>query len=373
MVVAETSSPAPPKETVITIEESTVTPNVTSRKGKHIHVDRIEIPMSNTKVETHIIKIPSDVSKVKLIRPIPYEPSIRDFEANRRMYTGYQNSPRPNRNRNPQLNRYEFHDDNRHIIDNNKVKRNLQKHNKGKENNNELIHNIENLGGGHFGKHEWIKNGKQNPKKVTKNKWKQQEYQNNNQNNNFKQNSQPVKLLNENNANKIVKPQFTENKFELYESSVPVVQMQQVPAPNLFTFQALTPANIIKQSQTIEQPLLVHHNDRYISALALKNMASRGQQPLLTQHYTTHNPHVLTNFGLSNMNNYQYFPKVTYAQSTPLTFPSTVGKFIQPSMAASEQVVTTIPAVTPGIQVIQAPQFRLVKMNLSFIEFTIGI
>lgn len=132
------------------------------------------------------------------------------------------------------------------------------------------------------------------------------------------------------------------------------IHMKQVPAPNLSGLKVVDPPNMVKDPHTVKKSKATSDELEY---KLKKTPSTRQIQSLFPQQYTTHNPHVTTNFGLTDGEGYR--ASVSGYSYNSEHAPYEHGKYSQ-AVAASEQYINQVPNVpsgSSGIHVVQPPQF----------------
>lgn len=125
------------------------------------------------------------------------------------------------------------------------------------------------------------------------------------------------------------------------------VHMKQVPAPNLTGLNLVDPPDMMKEAR------LSFRTGKETTAGAEHKMSSssREAQSVFSPQYTSHNPHVVTNFGLDDSR----LKTKTYSTPNFEDKPLTSVKYTQVA-AGTEQHVTTLSAGSNGLQIVQPPQ-----------------
>lgn len=138
------------------------------------------------------------------------------------------------------------------------------------------------------------------------------------------------------------------------------IHMKQVPAPNLSGLKVVDPPNMMKEPHTVKKSKVTSDEHEY---KLKKTPSTRQIQSLFPQQYTTHNPHVTTNFGLTDGEGYR--ASVSGYSYNAESAPFDHGKYSQ-AVAASEQYINQVPNVptgNSGIHVVQPPQFGYVLFH----------
>ncbi|KAL0281582.1 UNVERIFIED_CONTAM: hypothetical protein PYX00_002522 [Menopon gallinae] len=161
--------------------------------------------------------------------------------------------------------------------------------------------------------------------------------------------SRPVKYQYESRPGPPYNPEY--NREEYAASSV---HMKQVPAPNLTGLNLVDPPDMMKEArQTFRTGKDTSGNTEY-----KVSPSSREVQSVFPPQYTSHNPHVMTNFGLDDSK----LKTKTYSIPNFEDKPFTSVKYTQIT-AGSEQQATTVSAGSNGLQIVQPPQLGSTQTN----------
>ncbi|KAK6644735.1 hypothetical protein RUM43_001004 [Polyplax serrata] len=336
------------KETHLTpTTESSVGTNATGRRGRQLQISRIEIPFSGTEVRRQIFRIPSSVSRVKLIGTSPVQKIVQVKRMS--MKSNGINSQESEDQDYPTGDSFQFNS--------NDVRRHF-KRNRTPEPLYVDTYKADGFGLGHYPKE--TEDAKLNSYGMGH--WFPKSKIMNNQLINFEGHADQ-RLVGGNEIPVLKGRPKTGERGETdyydYEPMEQTFYLKNVKSPGMYTVKTAFPQEVNKYSSDRYFPIK-YYEKKYGSSY--KKTVPKGRKTILNPQYTTHNPQVATNFGLTDLSSsssfHQYMTKYPYSDSTPLAHTrTTLEKYRNPISPGTEQVINAVPVLNPGINVIQAPQF----------------
>lgn len=335
-------------------EASLINVNDTGRRGKQLQIDRIVLPFSGREVKRHVIKIPPNVSKVKLIgtAPPPQGPPKKIHQMKKFPFSDVPLSQKLSSTNSQAFEEYDYEED--ESLSPSNVKRTFVSNGANDEFEDEfpgsesieLDHYYTNAQPIKQKKNRTSKRPIKHIRKVSK-QVKDDSF--------FPTYARPERFTQKHenfygafkNRYKTGIPDSQDYNYEPHETTVYFKKVQPSNGYGMKPF----PPNILNQHQ--EKPILGNYYEanHMISPSNVKKRVSKPRKPLLNPQYTTHNPHVATNFGLSaysTSNNHDYLSNGHFVGST-LGYGMTIP-------APTESVISAVPVLPSKIKVIQPPQ-----------------